>query len=73
MSSAERAKARLGEAALVDPKDEQGIRVVFSLVLVYALGWWMAGLWCAVATDQFLRSYLIYQRFKKGLWKRIKV
>ncbi|MFE5321346.1 MATE family efflux transporter [Paenibacillus sp. NPDC056579] len=50
-----------------------GVRVVLSLLFVQGLGWGMAGLWSAVALDQFLRSNLIYWRFKRGNWKRIRI
>lgn len=50
-----------------------GIRVVLSYVFVYMFHWGMIGLWSAVASDQFLRSNLIYLRFKRGAWKHLKV
>ncbi|MDR6553108.1 MATE family efflux transporter [Paenibacillus qinlingensis] len=50
-----------------------GIRVVLSYLFVYVFHWGMIGLWSAVASDQFLRSNLIYLRFKRGAWKHLKV
>ncbi|WP_171691925.1 MATE family efflux transporter [Paenibacillus germinis] len=50
-----------------------GIRVVLSYLFVYVFHWGMVGLWSAVACDQFLRSNLIYLRFKRGAWKHLKV
>ncbi|WP_282937241.1 MATE family efflux transporter [Paenibacillus sp. RC67] len=50
-----------------------GIRVVLSLLFVKGFEWGMAGLWSAVALDQFLRSNLIYWRFKRGNWKTIRL
>ncbi|MNI33568.1 Multidrug resistance protein MdtK [compost metagenome] len=50
-----------------------GVRVLFSYLFVYGFAWGMIGLWSAVACDQFLRSMLIYWRFKRGAWKLIKI
>ncbi|MGG1551949.1 MATE family efflux transporter [Paenibacillus ferrarius] len=50
-----------------------GVRVVLSFVFVYIFGWGMIGLWSAVACDQFLRSHLIYLRYKRMAWKKLKV
>lgn len=50
-----------------------GIRVVLSYLFVYVFHWGMIGLWTAVASDQFLRSNLIYMRFKRGAWKHLKI
>lgn len=50
-----------------------GVRVVLSYLFVYVFSWGMFGLWIAVACDQFLRSNLIYFRFKRMVWKQAKV
>ncbi|MBP1962339.1 MATE family efflux transporter [Paenibacillus aceris] len=50
-----------------------GVRVLLSYLFVYVFSWGMFGLWSAVACDQFLRSNLIYFRFKRMVWKHVKV
>ncbi|ULL13235.1 MATE family efflux transporter [Paenibacillus sp. H1-7] len=50
-----------------------GFRVVLSLLFVYGLNWDIAGIWAAAAADQFVRSILIFRRFKKGAWKTVRV
>ncbi|WP_147949237.1 MATE family efflux transporter [Paenibacillus sp. N3.4] len=50
-----------------------GVRVVLSFLFVYGFAWGTIGLWSAVASDQFLRSMLIYWRFKRGAWKKVTV
>jgi putative MATE family efflux protein len=48
-------------------------RVLLSLLFVYGLNWDIAGIWIAAALDQFVRSILIYNRYKRGKWKTIRV
>ncbi|RKN73025.1 MATE family efflux transporter [Paenibacillus ginsengarvi] len=50
-----------------------GFRVVLSLLFVYVLGMDLYGIWLAAAADQFVRSFLILKRFKKGAWKTLRV
>ncbi|NOU98275.1 MATE family efflux transporter [Paenibacillus sp. LMG 31456] len=50
-----------------------GFRVALSLLFVFGLKWGTAGIWTAAAADQFVRSVLIYGRFKKGIWKTARV
>ncbi|MBA2940312.1 MATE family efflux transporter [Paenibacillus sp. CGMCC 1.16610] len=50
-----------------------GVRVMLSYLFVYIFSWGMFGLWSAVACDQFLRSNLIYFRFKRMVWKQVKI
>lgn len=50
-----------------------GVRVLLSYLFVYIFSWGMFGLWNAVACDQFLRSNLIYFRFKRMIWKHVKI
>ncbi|MFH5181781.1 MATE family efflux transporter [Paenibacillus sp. TAB 01] len=50
-----------------------GFRVLLSLLFVYVFKWDVAGLWVAAAADQCIRSVFIYLRFKKGIWKQVKV
>ncbi|MEK3720878.1 MATE family efflux transporter [Paenibacillus sp. FSL H8-0034] len=50
-----------------------GVRVVLSYLLVYGFGWGIIGLYIAIAIDQFVRSMLIYWRFQRGAWKKIKI
>lgn len=50
-----------------------GVRVMLSYLFVYIFSWGMLGLWSAVACDQFLRSNLIYFRFKRMVWKHVKI
>lgn len=50
-----------------------GVRVLLSYLFVYIFSWGMFGLWNADACDQFLRSNLIYFRFKRMVWKHVKI
>ncbi|MCZ8515543.1 MATE family efflux transporter [Paenibacillus filicis] len=50
-----------------------GFRVLLSLLFVYGLHWDIAGIWVAAAADQFIRSILIYARFKRGKWKTVRI
>lgn len=50
-----------------------GFRVVLSLLFVYGFGMDLYGIWLAAAADQFVRSFLILKRFKKGAWKTLRV
>ncbi|GAA3402573.1 MATE family efflux transporter [Paenibacillus hodogayensis] len=50
-----------------------GFRVVLSLLFVYGIGMDLYGIWLAAAADQFVRSFLIMRRFKKGAWKTVRV
>jgi len=50
-----------------------GVRVALSLLFVQGFQWGMTGLWSAVALDQLLRSNLIYWRFKRGHWKKVRI
>ncbi|MEF3306139.1 MATE family efflux transporter [Paenibacillus sp. GYB003] len=50
-----------------------GFRVVLSLLFVYGMKMDLYGIWLAAAADQFVRSFLIMKRFKKGAWKTLRV
>jgi putative MATE family efflux protein len=50
-----------------------GFRVVLSLLFVYGFKMDLYGIWLAAAADQFVRSFLILSRFKKGAWKTLRV
>jgi putative MATE family efflux protein len=50
-----------------------GFRVVLSLLFVYGFKMDLYGIWLAAAADQFVRSFLIFNRFKKGAWKTVRV
>lgn len=50
-----------------------GFRVLLSLLFVYGFGMGLYSIWLAAAADQFVRSILIYRRFKKGAWKTLRV
>ncbi|HEU4965051.1 MAG TPA: MATE family efflux transporter, partial [Bacilli bacterium] len=50
-----------------------GFRVVLTLLFVLVLHWGILGAWLAIATDQVVRSLIIYNRYKRGKWKAIQV
>jgi putative MATE family efflux protein len=50
-----------------------GVRVGLCFLFVYGFRLGVAGLWIAAASDQFTRSILIFQRYKRGKWKLMKV
>jgi len=50
-----------------------GFRVALSLLFVYGFKMDLYGIWLAAAADQFVRSVLIFRRFKKGAWKTVRV
>ncbi|MDF2723057.1 MAG: efflux family protein [Paenibacillus sp.] len=50
-----------------------GFRVVLCLVFVYGFKTGLYGIWLAAAADQFVRSLLIVRRFRKGVWKTMRV
>lgn len=49
------------------------IRPILAFILVNWANWGLIGAWIALAADQFIRSVLIYIRFRSGRWTRIKV
>jgi len=50
-----------------------GIRLVFSYVLGFVLGWGLNGIWIAMAMDQIIRGLLTLLRFRSGKWKDIEL
>lgn len=50
-----------------------GFRVILSLLFVYGFHFSIAGIWIAAAVDQFVRSFLIHRRYKRGKWKSVQI
>jgi putative MATE family efflux protein len=50
-----------------------GIRLVFSYILGFVVGWGLLGVWVAMAMDQVIRGSLVALRFRSGKWKDIDV
>ncbi|WP_165452454.1 MATE family efflux transporter [Paenibacillus thalictri] len=50
-----------------------GFRIALSVLMVYVFNWDITGIWLAAAADQFVRSILIYRRYKRGNWKTVRV
>lgn len=50
-----------------------GVRVILGILFVKVFPWGLTGAWIAVAIDQFVRSIVIYFRFRDGKWKYIRV
>jgi len=49
------------------------LRIGSAHLLVQILGMGLAGVWIAVNADQWVRTALVYLRFRTGRWKDIKV
>ena len=49
------------------------VRGALSILLVKVLGIGLWGAWIAMATDQVLRTLLIFMRYRSGKWKQIKL
>ena len=49
------------------------IRMVLGAVFVKIFSWGLTGAWAAVAIDQFVRSLVIYLRYKYGNWQHIRI
>lgn len=47
-------------------------RVGATYLFVNVFGWGLIGAWIALVTDQYIRSIVIYLRFRSGKWKYIK-
>lgn len=47
-------------------------RVGATFLFVNVFGWGLIGAWIALVTDQYIRSVVIYLRFRSGKWKHIK-
>ncbi|MGE5605270.1 MAG: MATE family efflux transporter [Bacteroidota bacterium] len=47
-------------------------RVGATYLFVNVFGWGLIGAWIALVTDQYIRSVVIYLRFRSGKWKDIK-
>lgn len=47
-------------------------RVGATYLFVNVFGWGLIGAWIALVTDQYIRSAVIYFRFRSGKWKHIK-
>ena len=45
-----------------------GVWVPLSWFLSLKLGWGMAGIWCAMACDEWTRGLLMYWRWRKWKW-----
>lgn len=50
-----------------------GIRPLLGWILVYPAGMGLWGAWVALATDQTVRSILVYFRYKQSKWQHIRV
>lgn len=50
-----------------------GVRLIFGFIFIKILLWGVLGAWLAMTIDQFVRSAVIFFRFKTGKWKYIKV
>ena len=50
-----------------------GIRLVFSYLLGFSLGWGLTGVWIAMGLDMILRGILTLWRFRSGKWKDIEL
>ena len=49
-----------------------GFRVGATYLFVNVFGWGLNGAWIALVMDQYIRSSVIYLRFRSGKWKTIK-
>lgn len=49
------------------------VRPLISYLLCYALGLGLIGIWYGVAADQLCRFLLTNQRFKSGVWTKVKL
>lgn len=49
-----------------------GFRVGMTYLYVNVFGWGLIGAWVALVLDQYIRSIVIYLRFRSGKWKYIK-
>jgi putative MATE family efflux protein len=47
-------------------------RVGATFLFVNVFGWGLIGAWIALVTDQYIRSVIIYLRFRSGKWKYIR-
>ncbi len=47
-------------------------RVGITYVFVNEFGWGLIGAWVALVMDQYIRSVVVYLRFRSGKWKYIK-
>jgi hypothetical protein len=50
-----------------------GVRLLFSYILGFVLGWGLNGVWVAMAMDQILRGSLTALRFHSGKWQNIEL
>ncbi len=50
-----------------------GIRMILGAVFVKVFSWGLTGAWVAVAVDQFVRSMVIYFRYKYGNWQHLSI
>ncbi len=48
-----------------------GVRVVVAYLFVRVFRWGLIGAWVALALDQYVRSVVVYLRFRSGKWKEI--
>ncbi|MDI9498709.1 MAG: MATE family efflux transporter [Bacillota bacterium] len=49
------------------------LRTTVAHVLVNVLNWGLPGAWIAIFVDQFVRWAIIYTRYRRGRWVRIKI
>jgi Na+-driven multidrug efflux pump len=49
------------------------VRPLRSLLLIYVFGLGLNGAWLAVTVDQVIRLVLLFTRFSRGKWIRIKI
>jgi putative MATE family efflux protein len=50
-----------------------GFRMILGAIFVKVFLWGLTGAWIAVAIDQFVRSMVIYFRYKYGKWQHISI
>ncbi|HEX9059001.1 MAG TPA: MATE family efflux transporter [Clostridia bacterium] len=50
-----------------------GIRMILGAVFVKVFMWGLTGAWIAVAIDQFVRSAVVFLRYRYGNWQHIEI
>jgi len=50
-----------------------GVRMLMGAAFVNIFSWGLTGAWLAIGADQYVRSIVIFFRFKSGKWKTTKV
>lgn len=49
------------------------VRLAMAALLIFGLGWGLAGAWMAAGIDWVIRSFLIWLRYRSGAWKSVTV